>query len=168
MPTASPAAGATRSMSWAGAAFITCAIITFAIITCAIGLLVTASPADAAKRVALVIGNNAYENVPKLQKAVNDAHAMAGELAKLGFDVVEADDVGRRAMSRALVEIEAKLGSGDTALIYFAGHGFAVDSTNYLLPVDVPVAGPGEEGLVRDASFAASGLSDRLKFNAPK
>jgi hypothetical protein len=66
MPIASPAAGATRSMSWAGAAFITCAIITFAIITCAIGLLVTASPADAAKRVALVIGNNAYENVPKL------------------------------------------------------------------------------------------------------
>ena len=163
MPIASPAAGATRSMSWAGAAFITCAIITCAIITCAIGLLVTASPADAAKRVALVIGNNAYENVPKLQKAVNDAHAMAGELAKLGFDVVEADDVGRRAMSRALVEIEAKLGSGDTALIYFAGHGFAVDGTNYLLPVDVPVAGPGEEGLVRDASFAASGLSDRLQ-----
>jgi uncharacterized caspase-like protein len=77
--------------------------------------------------------------------------------------VVEADDVGRRAMSRALVELEAKLGSGDTALIYFAGHGFAVDGTNYLLPVDVPTAGPGEEGLVRDASFAASGLSDRLQ-----
>jgi caspase domain-containing protein len=29
--------------------------------------------------------------------------------------------------------------------------------------VDVPVAGPGDEGLVRDASFAANGLSDRLQ-----
>ena len=125
--------------------------------------LISASPAQAAKRVALVIGNNAYENVPALQKAVNDAGAISQELAKLGFDVVSAENVGRRAMSRALVELESKIESGDTALIYFAGHGFAVDGTNYLLPVDVPAAGPGEEGLVRDASFAANGLSDRLQ-----
>jgi Caspase domain len=125
--------------------------------------LISASPAHAAKRVALVIGNNAYENVPALQKAVNDAGAISQELAKLDFDVVSAENVGRRAMSRALVELESKIESGDTALIYFAGHGFAVDGTNYLLPVDVPAAGPGEEGLVRDASFAATGLSDRLQ-----
>src|SRR5512147_928444 len=122
-----------------------------------------ASPAHAGKRVALVIGNNTYENVPQLQKAMNDASAISQELAKLGFDVVSAENVGRRAMSRALVELESKIESGDTALIYFAGHGFAVDGTNYLLPVDVPAAGPGEEGLVRDASFAANGLSDRLQ-----
>ncbi len=126
-------------------------------------LVLLASPASAAKRVALVIGNDAYENVPALQKAVNDAGAISQELAKLGFDVVSAENVGRRAMSRALVELESKIESGDTALIYFAGHGFAVDGTNYLLPVDVPAAGPGEEGLVRDASFAANGLSDRLQ-----
>ena len=125
--------------------------------------LVFAAPAYAAKRVALVIGNNTYENVPALKKAVNDAGAISQGLAKLGFDVVSAENVGRRAMSRALVELESKIESGDTALIYFAGHGFAVDGTNYLLPVDVPQAGPGEEGLVRDASFAASGLSDRLQ-----
>ncbi|MGB6389871.1 MAG: caspase family protein [Methyloceanibacter sp.] len=130
------------------------------IIAC-LGLL--ASPAHAANRVALVIGNNAYEHVPALQKAVNDSEAIAAELARLGFDVVKAENVGRRAMSRALVELETKIVSGDTALIYFAGHGFAVDGTNYLLPVDVPEAGPGEEGLVRDASFAANGLSERLQ-----
>ncbi|MGB2932632.1 MAG: caspase family protein, partial [Methyloceanibacter sp.] len=130
------------------------------IIAC-LGLL--APPAHAANRVALVIGNNAYEHVPALQKAVNDSEAIAAELARLGFDVVKAENVGRRAMSRALVELETKIVSGDTALIYFAGHGFAVDGTNYLLPVDVPEAGPGEEGLVRDASFAANGLSERLQ-----
>jgi len=121
------------------------------------------SPTHAAKRLALVIGNNAYENVPALQKAVNDSEAISQELVKLGFAVVSAENVGRRAMSRALVELESKIESGDTALIYFAGHGFAVDGTNYLLPVDVPAASPGEEGLVRDASFAANGLSDRLQ-----
>jgi hypothetical protein len=122
-----------------------------------------ATPGYAAKRVALVIGNDAYENVPPLQKAVNDAHAMAEELAKLGFEVVSAQDVGRRAMSRALVDLENKVQSGDTVLFCFAGHGFAIDGTNYLLPVDVPVAGPGEEGLVRDAAFAAAGLSDQFQ-----
>jgi len=133
------------------------------IAACTVALLFATSPADAAKRVALVIGNNDYDNVPKLQKAVNDADAISKELAKLGFEVVTAQDVGRRAMSRALVELEGKIGAGDTALVYFAGHGFAVDGTNYLLPVDVPGAGPGEEGLVKDASFAATGLSDRLQ-----
>jgi hypothetical protein len=68
--------------------------------------LLAASQATAANRVALVIGNNAYENVPQLQKAVNDADAIAAELSKLGFDVVKAEKVGRRAMRRALVELE--------------------------------------------------------------
>jgi hypothetical protein len=139
-----------------------CLVLGLAVIMVA-GVVLHASPAQAWKRVALVIGNNAYENVPALQKAVNDAGAISQELAKLGFDVVSAENVGRRAMSRALVELESRIESGDTALIYFAGHGFAVDGTNYLLPVDVPAAGPGEEGLVRDASFAANGLSDRLQ-----
>jgi hypothetical protein len=133
------------------------------IISLILALLTVASPAEAANRVALVIGNDAYENVPQLQKAVNDADAVAAELSKLGFDVVKAQDVGRRAMSRALVELEGKISPGDTALVYFAGHGFAIDGTNYLLSVDVPAAGPGEEGLVEDASFAANGLSDRLQ-----
>ena len=89
----------------------------FSLIAAGIAALVLgASPAEAAKRLALVIGNNAYENVPKLMKAVNDADAVASELSKLGFEVVKAEDVGRRAMSRALVELEGKIGAGDTAL----------------------------------------------------
>ena len=117
----------------------------------------------AAKRIALVIGNDAYENVPKLQKARNDARSVAQALARLGFEVVTAQDVGRRAMSRALVEFEQKIEPDDLAVLFFAGHGFAIGGTNYLLPVDVPEAGPGEESLVRDASFAANGLADRIR-----
>jgi hypothetical protein len=85
-------------------------------------LLLLAPGAQAEKRVALVIGNNAHENVPQLQRAVNNADAVSEELGKLGLEVVEAQDVGRRAMSRALVEPEGKIGAGDTALVYFACH----------------------------------------------
>lgn len=90
-----------------------------------LALMALAAPpqAEAAKRVALVIGNDAYENVPKLLKARNDAKAMADALTRIGFDVVSAEDVGRRAMSRALVEFEQKIEAGDTALLFFAGHG---------------------------------------------
>lgn len=116
-----------------------------------------------AKRLALVIGNDTYESVPVLQKARNDAVAMADALTKLGFDVLSAQDVGRRAMSRALAEFERKIEPGDVALLFFAGHGFAINGTNYLLPVDVPQAGPGEESIVADASFAANGLADRMR-----
>jgi len=45
-------------------------------------------------------------------------------------------------MSCALVELESKIASSDTALIYFAGHGFAFDGTNFLPPVDLPAEGP--------------------------
>jgi hypothetical protein len=81
-------------------------------------LLMIIPPAEAA-RVALVIGNNALKT-SKLAKAANHADARSRELAKLGFKVVTAKDVGRRAMSRALVELEGKVEAGDTALVYFA------------------------------------------------
>ncbi len=129
----------------------------------AAALLFAPLPAQAAKRVALVIGNDTYENVTRLQRARNDSRAMAEALAGLGFDVIKAEDVGRRAMSRAMVELEGRIGEGDTALIFFAGHGFAIDGTNFLLPVDVPAAGPDEQSLVRDAAFSVAALAERLQ-----
>ena len=55
-------------------------------------LLALAQPAHAEKRVALVIGNNDYKNVPKLQKAVNDARTMGDTLKQLGFSVMVAEN----------------------------------------------------------------------------
>jgi hypothetical protein len=54
-------------------------------------------PAHAEKRVALVIGNNDYKNVPKLQKAVNDARTMGDTLKQLGFSVMVAENQTRQA-----------------------------------------------------------------------
>lgn len=63
-------------------------------------LLVAIAPAAADKRVALVIGNSAYENVPRLQNPSNDASDMAAKLRGLGFEVVEGIDLGKRDMEK--------------------------------------------------------------------
>jgi hypothetical protein len=123
---------------------------------------------DGQRRLALVIGNNAYENVPKLVKAVNDAEAVASRLQQIGFEVTVARDIGRRAMSRAVLEFEKRVKPGDLALFYYAGHGFAISGRNYLLPVDVAEAGQGEEALVADESFLADELTERLQAAGAK
>jgi len=46
-------------------------------------------PAFAEKRVALVMGNSAYQNVNRLANPTNDSEAMSAILKKAGFDVVE-------------------------------------------------------------------------------
>ena len=58
-----------------------------------------ALPAHAEKRVALVVGNNDYRNVPKLLKAVNDARTMGDTLKQLGFSVMVAENQNRRQFS---------------------------------------------------------------------
>lgn len=118
--------------------------------------------AQAQRRIALVIGNDAYEDIVKLEKAVNDAEAISKRLTQIGFEVVTAKDIGRRAMSRAVREFEKKIQPGDLALFYYAGHGFSVSGRDYLLPVDIPQAGPGDESLVRDEAFLTNELADRF------
>src|SRR5215203_1076515 len=117
-----------------------------------------AAPAQAEKRVALVIGNNDYRNVPKLQKAVNDARTMADTLKQLGFTVMVAENQTRQAFSQSLLAFDKAVDAGDTAFFFYAGHGFEIAGQNFLLPTDVPAATEGQEELVRDASV----LADRI------
>ena len=66
-----------------------------------LGLLTACTtPALAEKRVALVMGNDHYANLPILQKAVNDAEAVGNALARLGFDVIRGRDLGRQGDDR--------------------------------------------------------------------
>jgi len=110
-------------------------------------------PAHAEKRVALVIGNNDYKNVPKLQKAVNDARTMGETLRQLGFSVMVAENQTRQAFSETLLAFDKAVEPGDTAFFFYAGHGFEIAGQNFLLPTDVPAAGEGQEELVRDADL---------------
>lgn len=122
-----------------------------------------ATPAQAEKRVALVIGNNDYRNVPKLQKAVNDARTMGDTLKQLGFTVMVAENQNRVQFSQSLLAFDNAVGPGDTAFFFYAGHGFEIAGQNYLLPTDVPAATEGQEELVRDASVLADRIVERLQ-----
>jgi Caspase domain len=122
-----------------------------------------AGPAQAEKRVALLLGNNGYENLPRLDRAISDARALGEALKKLGFRVFVGEDQSRRSMSEAFLAFDRTIEFGDTALFFFAGHGFEIHGQNYLLPTDVPAASDGQEELVRDASFAVERIVDRLQ-----
>ena len=129
----------------------------------AAAFLAFAAPAHAEKRVALVIGNNDYKNVPKLQKAVNDARTMGDTLKQLGFTVMVAENQTRQAFSQSLLAFDKAVDKGDTAFFFYAGHGFEIAGQNFLLPTDVPAATEGQEELVRDASILADRVIERLQ-----
>ncbi|TKW80153.1 MAG: caspase family protein, partial [Bradyrhizobium icense] len=122
-----------------------------------------AAPAYAAKRVALVVGNNDYKYVPKLQKAVNDARTMGDTLKQLGFTVMVAENQSRQAFSQTLLAFDKAVEPGDTAFFFYAGHGFEIAGQNFLLPTDVPAATEGQEELVRDSSILADRVIERLQ-----
>src|ERR1700752_3903711 len=142
-----------RWMNWKNAAalFVAAARIMLAV------------PAHAAKRVALVVGNNDYRYVPKLQKAVNDARTMGDTLKQLGFTVMVAENQTRQAFSQTLLAVDKAVDPGDTAFFFYAGHGFEIAGQNFLLPTDVPAATEGQEELVRDASILADRIIERMQ-----
>src|SRR5690349_22852749 len=142
-----------RWMNWKNAA---------ALCIAAAGIML-AAPAHAEKRVALVVGNNDYKNVPKLQKAVNDARTMGDTLKQLGFTVMVAENQTRQAFSQTLLAFDKAVEPGDTAFFFYAGHGFEIAGQNFLLPTDVPAATEGQEELVRDSSILADRIIERLQ-----
>jgi hypothetical protein len=100
-------------------------------------LLLWSSIAHAEKRVALVIGNGAYANVPKLNNPTNDASVMETMFRVAGFDtVVRANDLSVTAMRRALRDFSDTAHDADIAVVFYAGHGIEVSGTNYLIPID--------------------------------
>src|SRR5580698_3721885 len=100
------------------------------------GLLVSATIAKADKRVAFVVGNGAYRNVAPLPNPAADAKSMARLLRGVGFDVVEGSNLTRDKMTERLIDFGKRAEGADVALFFYAGHGIAVNGTNYLLPVD--------------------------------
>ena len=95
-----------------------------------------ATPAWAEKRVALVIGNSAYQDTGKLTNPTNDASDMAAVLKAHGFQVLEGFDLGKSAMEARLRDFSRALASNEVGLFFYAGHGLQVSGKNYLVPVD--------------------------------
>lgn len=90
------------------------------------------------RRVALVVGNGAYETAP-LKNPVNDAQDMAQALRTLGFDVLYYENLNQNDMKRAIRAFGAKIRNGGIALFYYAGHGTQVNGVNYLIPIGAKI-----------------------------
>src|SRR6202790_858770 len=104
-----------------------------------ISILASSNVAKADRRVAFVVGNGAYKNAQPLPNPPIDAKAMASVLRNVGFEVVEGTNLTRDKMTERLLEFGKKAQGADVALFFYAGHGIAINGTNYLLPVDADI-----------------------------
>lgn len=102
-----------------------------------IAFVSTWAPAALAdKRVALVIGNSAYQNAASLPNPVNDSEDIAMILKKVGFNVLLERNLDKRSMERAVTRFARMSQDADTALFFYAGHGLQYHGSNYLVPID--------------------------------
>lgn len=117
------------------------------------------------KRLALVIGNAAYQFGGALKNPVNDADLMARTLEDLGFDVIKETDAGLKDMQSAFKGFVTRLDDYGVALFFYAGHGMQVDGQNYLIPVDARL----EDKLsVEFEAFKVSSVNRYFAFNDDK
>ena len=118
-----------------------------------------------ANRKALIIGNDNYKNVSKLNNATSDAKAMSTALTALGFKVTVFLDIDEKAFKQALREFKMSIQGGDEVLVFFAGHGVQLGATNYLLPTDIK--GDNEEQ-VKDEAIQLQRILDDLQERKAK
>ena len=116
-----------------------------------------ALPASAEKRVALIIGNSAYQQAGTLANPVNDAKEMAAALQDLGFVVLLGLDLDKRAFDIKVRDFSRALADADTGVFFYAGHGLQIAGRNYLIPIDAQLQRE------RDVDFEAVGLEFILK-----
>jgi len=122
--------------------------------------------ADAA-RLAMVVGNDAYQNTTALKNARNDAQALARELEAAGFKVTRVFDASRDALNDALDGFLQRIEKGDEVVFFFSGHGSQPPQLGpFLLPVDIRVS--GERAIQRDGlslEQVTDDLNKRARFS---
>ncbi|MEM8687038.1 MAG: caspase family protein [Pseudomonadota bacterium] len=118
--------------------------------------------AQAERRLALLIGINEYDHLPRLQKAVGDVDAMERKLKGLGFDVTKVINPDRRTFNIALGRFAARLGPGNLAFLHFSGHGVEIDGDNFLLPRDIPKPESGQRDTVKYEAIGLRRLISQL------
>ncbi len=112
-------------------------------------------------RRALVIGNDSYSG-NNLQNARNDARAVSQSLTSLGYATTLTLDADRVGLSRAMDDFVNTITPGDTAVLYYAGHGLQVQGENYLVPVDFHV---NDEADVKLQGYALGTVLEKLTLH---
>jgi hypothetical protein len=111
----------------------------------ALGVALVGGPAKADKRIALIVGNSGYQNIPQLANPRNDASLMAETLRGVGFTLVGGRaliDLDKVSFDSAIQNFGNQLAGADVALFYYAGHGIQVRGSNYMVPIS---ANPAKE-----------------------
>jgi len=130
---------------------------------CLCACLLVTLPAHA-KRLALVMGNDNYASVTKLQKAGNDATAMARELKAAGFTVQLHKDLNYRGMVKAVESFTNSITGGDEVVVFYAGHGVQIKNGSYLLPTDIEASSEKE---VEKTAYELLALTDMISEAKP-
>lgn len=112
-------------------------------------------PTENEARLALVIGNQAYDDKP-LKNPVNDARDIKAALEQLGFQVIYRTDASQEVMEDALREFGQRLHRDGVGLFYYSGHGVQADDSNFLIPVQAKI--PNKTELKNRAIDAGSVL----------
>jgi uncharacterized caspase-like protein len=107
-------------------------------------LLPAVLTAQAERRVALIIGNAAYQHAGPLRNPVNDARSMAQTLSGMGFQVLLRENRTEDQVKQDIREWGRQLDQNSVALFYYSGHGIQVKGENYVVPVDAEIASEEE------------------------
>ena len=126
----------------------------------------SAESKDVGKRIALVIGNSAYQNATPLPNPINDARLVAKSLRDLGFEVSEGVDLTNPAMNQLIRDFLRTAPSAQLALVFYAGHGLQVDGRNYLVPIDAKLLARTDLAFETiDVDTILNGLNDEARAN---
>jgi simple sugar transport system substrate-binding protein len=126
---------------------------------------VALAPALAENRVALVIGDDAYQHIAPLEKARADAKAYSKALRDKGFRVREGYDLSFIQLNGAIAGFVESIQPGDTAVFVYSGHGWSDGTQNYLVSVDAPASASEDElaGETTPIRNGVNGVLDRIE-----
>jgi tetratricopeptide (TPR) repeat protein len=121
---------------------------------------------SAGDRIALVIGNGAYQKAPALPNPANDARAVSAALSDVGFTVISATDLDNTRMSQVMLDFLRRSEKARMTFVYFAGHGVQIDGKNYLVPIDANELSRTTAAIeLFDLERLLSGLDDQARAN---
>src|SRR5262249_16929031 len=134
---------------------------------CILFLVLLHSAALAEKRIALLIGNEAYTSeIGRLANPHNDVALLEQALKGLDFETVKVGDASLGTLYQAVNAYARRLqaaGPGSIGLFYYSGHGASDGGTNYLIPIDVKTTETGE---LWDQSLRLTEVTRKLKTEA--
>ena len=117
--------------------------------------------AYAEKRIALVIGNSAYEHATPLANPRNDAEAMARELRTLGFQTFEGYDLTIDELEDTFYTFADEIEGADVTMVFYAGHGIAIEGQNYIVPIDAQLS---KQSSIKRELFPLEDVMEQLGY----